>query len=74
MPHGVLDGTMIYISKEEKLRIGRFFLRGVSISLKSWAIPVAEIFAWCQFVLPLNQQARVLVVMSHATADMRQER
>ena len=45
MPHGVIDGANAFISKDEKLAMGRLFFLGVSTPLRTWSFPLAELCA-----------------------------
>ena len=45
MPPGVIFGADVYISRHERLSLGRFFLKGVSSTLRTWSYPLAELEA-----------------------------
>ena len=45
MPPGVIFGAVVFISHQEMLAFGRFFLRGVSFIFRTWNFSLSEIGA-----------------------------
>ena len=45
MPPGVIFGAVVFVSHQEMLALGRFFLKGVSSTLRTWNFSLSEIGA-----------------------------
>ena len=45
MPPGVINGALVRCSHREMLTMGRFFLQGVSMTLRTWNFLVTELEA-----------------------------